>query len=811
MGVLLVGLLATVGLWERTRATVEVSLERRFENAVEQVDAALLAEVSRHEDLLHSTAGFFASSEEVTDEEFRRYISSLHLEQRFPGMRGVVWFDGAGRIVLAEPSGFHFLRGATLDQIVDVEDPAAVLGQSEIQLSGRIPALEGASGTDAPIYGLLLPVGPPGSGEGWIGAAVNGEDLIRSAIPPRQDVVVSVREKSDVVATAPGTVDADLDAHLVAERPVPGFGERWSFRVEALEGFDDGRRDSEPRLVLGAGLLGTVLVAALVLVGSFANRRDARRVAALARSEQRNRSLVTASPLAIVELDESGRAVQWNRAAETILGWPASGDGSGRHPLPLGDGAGEFDCTHIRDDGTPVELALAVAPVDGGTMAVAADISGRKALESELAHSALHDGLTDLPNRALLLDRLEVALARAARSGLPVAVLYLDLDRFKVVNDSLGHGTGDRLLVAVAERLLAAARDGDTVGRVGGDEFVVCCEGLTGAADASVMAARMCAAVAEPIDLDGVELFVTTSIGIAVAEAGQDAATLLRDADAALYRAKELGKNRAEVFDGEVRAAVAERMAIESALHRAVERGELRLHYQPVVDLADGTVVGVEALVRWEHPERGLLPPLAFIPVAEETGLIVPIGTWALEEACRWWASLPAEQRVPVSVNLSPRQLAGPELVDTVTRVLAETGTPPSELCLEVTENVLIADMAVARLRLEELRALGVVLAIDDFGTGYSSLAYLRSFPFDVVKLDRGFVANLATSDVDVEIVGAVVRMATALGLCVVAEGVESADQLAGLRAVGCTRAQGYLFARPQPADLLRLDVAVVV
>ena len=817
VAVLLVGLTATVGLWHRTRSSVDEAVQRRFENAVDQVDAALLDEISRHEDLMQSTAGFFASSEEVTEDEYSRYIRSLELEQRYPGMRGVVWFDETGTIRLAQPSGFRFLVGVNLDQIIDVEQPSEVFDVTGIQMSGRIPALEGASGTDAPIYGLLLPVGAPEDGRGWVGAAFNGQDLLRSAMPPGQEVLVSIVDDEEVVASHMGEGGPGVDTELVEERGVRGFGRRWSFRVEALEGFDDGRRESEPRLVLAAGLLATTLISALVLVGALATRRDARRVAALARSEQRNRSLVDASPLAIVELDESGRAVQWNRAAEGILGWPATGEGSGLHPLPVadvlarlvGEGSAEVDCTHVRDDGVPVELALAVAPVEGGIMAVAADISGRKALEAQLAHSALHDGLTNLPNRVLLLDRLEVALARAARSGVPVAVLYLDLDRFKVVNDSLGHGTGDKLLVAVAARLRDVARVGDTVARVGGDEFVVCCEGLDGEDDATAMAARMCEAVAEPVVLDGVELFVTTSVGIAVAEAGQDAATLLRDADAALYRAKERGKNRAEVFDDEVRAAVAERMAVESALHRAVERGELRLHYQPVVDLLDGSVVGVEALVRWQHPERGLLPPAAFIPVAEETGLIVPLGAWVLQEACRWRASQPLERRVQISVNLSPRQLAAPDLVEMVVRALTDTGTPPSALCLEVTESVFVADMELARGRLQELRDLGISLAIDDFGTGYSSLAYLRSFPLDVVKLDRGFVADLGTSEVDVEIVGAVVRMATALGLCVVAEGVEEVAQLAGLRAVGCTRAQGYLFARPQPAELLSLDVAV--
>ena len=820
VGVLVVGLCTTLALWQRTRAAVDEVVERRFDTTVERVDTALVAEMSRYEDLLQSTAGFFASSNEVTPDEFESYVGSLRLDERFPALRGIAWLDSSSTIRLAQPSSVGFLVGVRLDEIVELEDPDRTLAVPEIQLSGRIAPLEAALGGEAPLYGLLLPVGVPAAGGGWIGATFNGAELVRSALTSDDRIAVSVSEGGGFVASPDADDDLAYDPDFVAERPVGAFGQRWTFRVQALAGFDDGRRDSEPRLVLAAGLLGTVLVSALVLVSGLARRRDARRVAALARSEERNRGLVDASPLAIVELDERGVARQWNRAAERILGWPAAGTGHGRFALPVGDVVGrlragdhsaEVDCTHVRDDGSTVELALAVAAVSGGTVAVAADISSRKALESQLAHSALHDGLTGLPNRALLLDRLEVALARSGRSGSPVAVLFLDLDRFKVVNDSLGHAMGDRLLVEVADRLRRVARAGDTVARVGGDEFVVCCEGLAGDDGASAMAARMCAAVAEPLELDGVELFVTTSVGIAHAEDGQDAATLLRDADAALYRAKERGKNRAEVFDDDVRATVAERMAIESALHRAVERGELRLHYQPVVDLDDGSVDGVEALLRWEHPERGLLGPGAFIPVAEETGLIVPIGEWVVREACRWRASLPAEERVQVSVNLSARQLMAPDVVDTVARALADTATPPSGLCLEVTESVFVADMELARSRLSELRDLGVVLAIDDFGTGYSSLAYLRSFPLDVVKLDRGFVADLGTSTLDAEIVGAVVRMATALGLTVVAEGVEDEAQLAGLRAVGCTRAQGFLFARPLPAEELRLGVALPV
>ncbi len=436
------------------------------------------------------------------------------------------------------------------------------------------------------------------------------------------------------------------------------------------------------------------------------------------------------------------------------------------------------------------------------------DISDRKAFEHRLAHQATHDPLTGLPNRSLLLERLGVAIARARRNGRRIAVLFLDLDHFKVVNDSLGHGLGDRLLVAIASRLQAALRPTDTIARFGGDEFVVLCEDLTNLGDATAIADRVNEAISGPFVVDDAEVFVGVSIGIAYPDDPDvDPETLIRDADAAMYQAKERGRSRWVVFDNMMRAHAVDRLDIENALRRALERRELRIYYQPMICLGSGRITGVEALLRWEHPERGLLLPGDFITVAEETGLIVPIGAWVLDNACRqvqrWQASLPDLGPLMLSVNLSGRQLGHASLVDDVARVLAETGIDPAAVELEMTESVLMDDVEMSEETLGRLKRLGVKLVVDDFGTGYSSMSYLRRFPVDQLKVDRSFVDGLGRDPGDSAIVTAIVTLAHTLGLEAVAEGVESPDQLAELRALGCDRAQGFHFARPAPEAVI--------
>jgi diguanylate cyclase (GGDEF)-like protein/PAS domain S-box-containing protein len=440
----------------------------------------------------------------------------------------------------------------------------------------------------------------------------------------------------------------------------------------------------------------------------------------------------------------------------------------------------------------------------------------RHAFEGRLAHQAHHDPLSGLPNRALFHELLEHALARAQRASTALAVLFLDLDRFKVVNDSLGHDAGDALLVVLARRLEAVLRPGDIVSRFGGDEFIVLCEDLDapGAArQAIAIAERLIDAVEEPFLLDGDEQFLSASAGLALAFDGTERPEdLVRDADAAMYRAKERGRGRAEIFDETMRVGAQQRHEIENALHRAVERQELRIFYQPVISLYDGECVGVEALVRWQHPERGLVAPREFIPLAEETGLIVPIGAWLLETACaqavEWQRSRRDPARFRLSVNLSGRQLQTSELAPLVRGVLEVVGLAPDSLCVEITESVLMDDADAGVGALKALKAIGVRVSVDDFGTGYSSLGYLRRFPVDEVKIDRSFVARLGIDPEDAAIVAAVVSLGHALGMGVVGEGVETEAQLDALRDLGADAAQGFFFAPPQPAGDLTAVLA---
>jgi predicted signal transduction protein with EAL and GGDEF domain len=435
--------------------------------------------------------------------------------------------------------------------------------------------------------------------------------------------------------------------------------------------------------------------------------------------------------------------------------------------------------------------------------------------QEQIAHQATHDALTGLANRILFRDRLELALARARRHGSFAALLFLDLDRFKDINDTLGHGAGDQLLRSVSDRLQVAlratdtlARFGDeefTLARFGGDEFVVLCEDLASEDGAVRVAERVKQALLNPFVLERKEHFVTASIGIVLASgADSDADGLLRDADIAMYRAKQRGPGNWEIFDEALRNRALERVATERALRHALETGELRLHYQPIVKLDGRTLQAVEALVRWQHPERGLLPPGEFIPIAEESALILQIGAWTLREACeqayRWRARFGDLAPLPVSVNVSARQLAQVELPEIIRQVLADTGLSAGDLAIEVTETALIEDSSVAAATLRELEALGVKILLDDFGTGYSSLSHLQKFPIDALKIDRSFVMHLGAGEDDCAIVHAIAAMASALGLEVVAEGVETAEQAAEAQALGCGWAQGYYFARPAPA-----------
>ncbi len=460
--------------------------------------------------------------------------------------------------------------------------------------------------------------------------------------------------------------------------------------------------------------------------------------------------------------------------------------------------------------------AASIVRGDDGTVysvGVLTDVSERKRLEEQLTHDALHDPLTGLANRLLFADRIDRALLSAARAGGQPGVLFLDLDRFKAVNDSLGHATGDRLLVAVAHRLTDAVRAADSVARLGGDEFGVLLDGLSGPEEAIMVAGRISTALEPPIELDGRAIPVRVSIGIALAGPhASEASALLRNADAAMYRAKEAGRGGWTIFEPAIHAAAIARLELESDLRAAVEARAFSLEYQPIVRLDGEAVVSYEALLRWERPGHGSVSPAEFIPIAEESGLIVPLGRLVLEVACReaasWQTNSIAAAGPSLSVNVSARQLADAHFIDDLVGALSQAELDPGRLVVEITEGAVMADLDRAVAVLVAVRALGVRVALDDFGTGFSSLSHLRRLPIDILKIDRSFVAEVdraGTEAVAVEaaVVEAVLGLARALGIETVAEGVERPEQVAVLRSLGCRYGQGYLFGRPESADEL--------
>lgn len=424
----------------------------------------------------------------------------------------------------------------------------------------------------------------------------------------------------------------------------------------------------------------------------------------------------------------------------------------------------------------------------------------------QLTKQAFRDSLTGLPNRALFMDRLSHGLTRARRRHEHLAVLFLDLDRFKVINDTLGHTVGDQLLVEVGNRLGGSLRPGDTVARLGGDEFGLLLEDVAHAETAEAVALRIEAELAKPLHFEGREIFITASIGIALSSARLGMPEeILRDADLAMYHAKAKGKARHEIFDSSMSAPALDRMDLEMDLRSAISRHEFRLHYQPILQFDTGRITEVEALIRWQHAKRGLLQPDSFIGLTEETGLIVPIGQWVLTEACRqarvWQLEFPSTPPLVMSVNLSAKQFQNPNLVQEVTQALTESDLDAASLKLEITESVVMQDAPATLAKLKELKNLGIRLAIDNFGTGYSSLGYLKRFPVDTLKIDRSFVKGLSKDGNDNAIVRAVVTMAKSLNMDVTAQGVETDQQRIELKALGCDRGQGFLFARPADAE----------
>ncbi|MEX0959477.1 MAG: EAL domain-containing protein [Burkholderiales bacterium] len=554
--------------------------------------------------------------------------------------------------------------------------------------------------------------------------------------------------------------------------------------------------------------------------------------AALRDNEERLRSTLDAALDCVISIDVAGRIIDFNPAAEKTFGYSraeALGQDMASLMIPERYREAHFrgmtrhlenpdfhalnrrrEVQALRRDGSefPAEIAVVSTRTHDQTVFTAflRDVSERKAAETRLLHMAHYDSLTDLPNRVLIQDRLRQAVAQALRSNRPGALLFIDLDRFKWVNDTLGHPVGDRLLKEVSARLEQCLRSGDTVGRLGGDEFAVILSNLSKAQDAQIVAQNIMCAFDRPFESKGHETFVTVSVGITVfPNDGQDADTLIRNADAAMYRAKDDGRNTFALFTSDMNARATDRLKLESDLRRALERREFRLHYQPRVDATSGRIVGVEALLRWQRSDGTMVSPGEFVPLLEETGLILPVGDWVMEEACRQhraWTEA-CRQPLPVAVNLSPRQLHNHALTTRVRSLIETYAIAPDMLELEITESSLMRNSDEAVRMLTEIRELGVRIAIDDFGTGYSSLSYLKRFPVDYLKIDQSFVRDVTADADDAAIARTIIIMAHQLGLKVIAEGVETAEQLAFLQAYDCDEAQGYLFSRPVPADAI--------
>lgn len=549
---------------------------------------------------------------------------------------------------------------------------------------------------------------------------------------------------------------------------------------------------------------------------------------ALAESKLRLQTIIEAEPECVKQLAADCTLLHMNRAgldmieadsAEQVIGHKVTGiiaPASRKDFIALtkrvfdgGKGTLEFEIIGLKGSHRWLEThAVPLRDTQGhitALLSVTRDITERKAATEHIQHLAHYDALTDLPNRALLHERLRQAIHLAQRQSKPIAVMFLDLDRFKHVNDSLGHQAGDRLLVEVARRLQTCVRSSDTLARLGGDEFVLVLAGVTCTSDATQVVQKVFTVLQLPFLLEGRELTITPSIGISLfPDDGSNADELIRNADAAMYQAKEAGRSTFHFYTADMNARAMDLLALEAALRRALERDELVLFYQPKIELTSGRMIGVEALIRWQHPEWGLVSPARFIPLAEETGLILPIGDWALREACRQAVTWRDQGRpLTVAVNLAARQFRQPGLVARVAATLTETGIDPAMLELEITESAMMHDPQQVTETLSELKRIGVRIAIDDFGTGYSSLGYLKHFPVDVLKIDQTFIRDAPTHPHDATIVRVIIDMARALNLQVIAEGVETAAHLAFVQNMGCDLAQGYHFAKPMPANEL--------
>jgi diguanylate cyclase (GGDEF)-like protein/PAS domain S-box-containing protein len=703
------------------------------------------------------------------------------------------------------------IREARLDHAMSIAALGTFdwnVGTGEISLSARAREIVGFGSEEQVTAAAML-------------ARIDADDLARTQLEAQESLQTGARRATEYRILLPdGTSRTVRSVSDVAVDPQTG--KRF---IGVLEDVTEQRAAAELLKKLNTELTRTAAETAVVTEDLY---------------NEKERAQVTLNSIgdAVICTNVGGRITYLNVVAERLTGWPSPQavgeplesvfhiiESVSREPIanPMALATMENKtvglpplCTLVQRDGTEIAIEDSAAPIHDrygkttGAVMVFHDVSLARDLSDQLSHQAQHDPLTDLPNRSLLNDRLQLAIALSARREAAVAVFYLDIDRFKNINDSLGHAIGDRLLQAIALRLTECVRASDTVSRQGGDEFVIVLAEVSTAADAMACAEKILSVIRLPYSFDGHELNVSASIGIvSYPEDGTTVEMLLKNADSAMYEAKDRGRDNFQFYRKELNARALERQSTEGELRHALERDQLTLHYQPILDTRSRTVTGVEALIRWEHPVRGVLYPASFMQIAEESGLIVPIGVWILKEACRQCAAWHAAGFHPLrlAVNISAVELRAHTFVAGVATILRETGLDAKSLELELTETFLMQDSSSTSRVLHEIKDLGAHLALDDFGTGYSSLSYMRRFPIDALKIDRSFVNDLATDKNDASVVNAVINMGRSLHMRVVAEGVETREQLAFLAENACPEAQGFLFC--QPVDARSFEAAI--
>lgn len=755
--VLLVGLIASTAgafMWARTLRTYAAT---QFEGDVDGVAAVLSSELTKDQTLVAAIRGFLTAFPDATNTDFESWYRASEAEARFSGGVGTTYIE---KVPAADLDAF--VAEVQADPVSGLAPPVPYRlvpdTDEEYYCLGRIGVWKSDS-----FRGSLIP-----PGLNYCSDRIPGVD-----VGSLSGTISQATETGDLAVLSGGSFGADffgIFAAVYADGVVPPTVEE---REQAVRGWVGSSFDSE--LMIAAALEGTSNLGVEVFYAGPSGRE------VLIGSGGNPPEDATTTETIHLATDEA-----W---LVRVTGTPVV---AGLSPFVQGIavflGGAVVSC-----------LLFAFIRILAGSRARALDLVDLKT--EELAHRALHDALTDLPNRTLLMDRAGVMLVRAQHDANPVAAFFVDIDGFKSINDTLGHATGDELLKAVASRIRGAVRDSDTVGRLGGDEFVVLVEGEALRAGPEPIAERMLEVMREPFRIGGVQTSITVSIGVAVAPR-DSADELIGDADVAMYVAKTTGKNRFKVFDTDIGESVAEHLSLEWDLHSAVNENQLFLQYQPTLDLRTETIVGVEALVRWRHPERGVLQPDSFIHLAEDSGLIVPIGRWVLREACEQAATWQeAGYRMRMNVNVAGHQLNQPGFLQDVRDTLAASGADPSLLMLEITESCLTRDTSMVITQLDALKSLGVEIAIDDFGTGYSSMAYLQQFPVDALKIGRVFVSRIMDSAESDALIRTLVQLGKSMGMETFAEGIEEWEQLDLLRRDDCDTGQGFLFSEPLDAD----------